>query len=75
MAIVKQIFNIVNDAVKDALGNTNGLTQVDTSDVVSLGKAISSYDAYEQFYKSLTNRIVKTIYFVRTYKGCFCPFS
>ena len=69
MAIVKQIFNIVNDAVKDALGNTTGLTQVDTSDVVSLGKAISSYDAYEQFYKSLTNRIVKTIYFVRTYKG------
>lgn len=69
MAIVKQIFNIVNDAVKDALGNTNGLTQVNTSDVVSLGKAISSYDAYEQFYKSLTNRIVKTIYFVRTYKG------
>lgn len=69
MAIVKQIFNIVNDAVKDALGNTVGLTQVDTSDVVSLGKAISSYDAYEQFYKSLTNRIVKTIYFVRTYKG------
>lgn len=69
MAIVKQIFNIVNDAVKDALGNTNGLTQINTSDVVSLGKAISSYDAYEQFYKSLTNRIVKTIYFVRTYKG------
>lgn len=69
MAIVKQIFNIVNDAVKDALGNTAGLTQVNTSDVVSLGKTISSYDAYEQFYKSLTNRIVKTIYFVRTYKG------
>lgn len=69
MAIVKQIFNIVNDAVKDALGNTQGITQVNTSDIVSLGKAISSYDAYEQFYKSLTNRIVKTIYFVRTYKG------
>ena len=29
MAIVKQIFNIVNDSVKDALGNTDGLTQVD----------------------------------------------
>lgn len=69
MAIVKQIFNIVNDSVKDALGNTNGITQVDSSDIVSLGKAISAYDAYEQFYKSLTNRIVKTIYFVRTYKG------
>ena len=69
MAIVKQIFNIVNDSVKDALGNTNGITQVDSSDIVSLGKAISAYDAYEQFYKYLTNRIVKTIYFVRTYKG------
>ena len=30
MAIVKQIFNIVNDSVKDALGNTNGITQVDS---------------------------------------------
>lgn len=69
MAIVNQIFNLVNDAVKDALGKTQGLSTLDTTNVVSMGKAIAAYDAYEGFFKSLTNRIVKTVYFVRTYKG------
>ena len=40
--IVSQIKNIINDSVKDALGKTNGVTQVDTTDVVSMGKAIAS---------------------------------
>lgn len=67
--MVKQIYNIVNDAVADALGKNAQLTQLDSSDVVSLGKAIANFDAYEGFFKSLTNRIVKTIYFIRTYEG------
>lgn len=67
--LIKQISNIVNDAVKDALGKNASITQLDSSDVVSLGKAISSYDAYEGFFKSLVNRIARTVYFVRTYKG------
>lgn len=69
MALIKQIKNIVNDAVKDALGKNSTLTNIDTSDIVSLGKAISKYDAYENFYSALVNRIVRTIYFVRTYEG------
>jgi hypothetical protein len=69
MALVNQIYNIVNDAVKDALGKSATTTKIETTDVVSLGKAISSMDAYEGFYKSLVNRIVKTVYFVRTYEG------
>ena len=68
--LTKQIQNLVNDSVNDALGaNASTLSELDTSDVVSLGKAISQFDAFEGFYKALTNRIVKTIYFVRTYKG------
>ena len=67
--LVKQISNIVNDSVKDALGKNIGVTKIDSSDIVSLGKAIASFDAYEGFYKSLVNRIVKTVYFVRTYEG------
>lgn len=69
MALVEQIKNIVNDAVEDALGKNATLTSIDTSDIVSLGKAISQYDAYEGFFKSLVNRIVRTVYFVRTYNG------
>lgn len=67
--MVKQIHNIVNDAVADALGQNASLTNLDSSDIVSLGKAISSFNAYEGFFKSLTNRIVRTIYFIRTYEG------
>ena len=67
--MVKQIHNIVNDAVADALGKNATLTNLDSSDIVSLGKAISSFNAYEGFFKSLTNRIARTIYFIRTYEG------
>lgn len=67
--IVSQIKNIINDSVKDALGKTNGVTQVDTTSVVSMGKAIAQYNLYEGFFGALVNRIVKTVIFVRTYEG------
>ena len=67
--LVSQIKNIVNDSVKDALGQNYAGTKVETSDVVSMGKAISSFNAYEGFFGALVNRIVKTVYFVRTYEG------
>lgn len=67
--LVNQIKNLINDAVADALGKTSVLNDLDTTDVVSMGKAISQFDAYEGFYGSLVNRIAKTVYFVRTYEG------
>lgn len=67
--LVKQISNIVNDAVKDALGKNATASQLNSSDIVSLGKTIASFEAYEGFYKSLVNRIAQTVYFVRTYEG------
>lgn len=69
LPIITQIPSIVNDAVADALGKTNGLTELESTDIVSMGKAIAAYDAYEGFFKSLVNRIVRTVYFVRTYEG------
>lgn len=68
MALIEQVKNLVNDAVADALGKNASITQLDSTDVVSMGKAISQFDAYEYFYKSLVNRIVRTVYFVRTYE-------
>ena len=66
---VKQISNIVNDSVKDALGKVDGVTKLNSSDIVSLGKAIANFNAYEGFFGSLVNRLVKTVYFIRTYEG------
>lgn len=67
--LVTQIKDIVNDAVEDALGKSASVQKLDSSDIVSLGKAISGYDAYEGFFGALANRIVRTIYFIRTYEG------
>lgn len=67
--LVTQIKDIVNDAVEDALGKSANVQELDSSDIVSLGKAISQYDAYEGFFGALANRIVRTIYFIRTYEG------
>ena len=69
MPIINQISSIVNDAVKDALGKSTDLTELDTSNLVSLGKKIETFDAYEPFFKSLANRIARTVYFVRSYSG------
>ena len=68
MPLINQCYSLINDAVEDALGKNSTLSTLDTSDIVSLGKAISSYDAYEGFFGALVNRIAKTVYFVRTYE-------
>ena len=69
MAIIEQISALVNDAVSDALGKSQNITELDTSNLVSLGKKIETFDAYEPFFKSLANRIARTVYFVRSYSG------
>lgn len=69
MSLITQIPSIVNDAVADALGQNATLSDLESTDIVSMGKLISQFDAYEGFFRSLANRIVKTVYFVRTYEG------
>lgn len=69
MAIIEQISALVNDAVSDALGKSQKITELNTTNLVSLGKKIADFDAYEPFFKSLANRIARTVYFVRSYNG------
>ena len=69
---VKQIKNIVNDAVADALGKTQGATNIETTDIVSKGKLLENgtvQGLYDKFFGSLVGRLAKTVYFVRTYEG------
>ena len=67
--IIAQKYQVVNDAIADAIGKNNSITQLDTTDLVSTGKALSSMGLLEGFYAALANRIVKTIYFVRVYSA------
>lgn len=65
--IVAQKYSVVNDAIEDALGQNASITSLDTSDLVSLGKQLSDMQLLEGWFGALANRIVKTVYFVRTY--------
>ena len=68
--IVNQISSIVADSVNDALGGASTLTQPrSTSDFVSMGEALSSANAYDRWFGSLVNRIVKVFYAVRAYQA------
>ena len=70
MAIINQISSIVADSVNDALGGASTLSQPrSTSDFVSMGEALSSANAYDRWYGSLVNRIVKVFYADRAYEA------
>lgn len=69
MANVNQIYLMVNDSAKEALG-AQAITAKDTGTLVSLGDVVLSSDTNkEQFYKALVNRIGRTVIAVREYKA------
>ena len=71
--MISQISTIVNDAFHDAVGKTALASAIETTDFVSMGKALgdgtseASISMYERWFGSLTNRIVRTVYAVRVY--------
>lgn len=66
---VKQITTLLNDVVEDMTAQSAAIQTVDTSNLVSLGKAVSDLNLYDGFFGSLVNRLAKTVYFVRVYDG------
>ena len=64
---VTQIYAIVNDAANDALGKNAGVTKLDTTNFVSLGKQLSSMGLLDGWFSALAKRISKTVIFARTY--------
>ena len=66
---VNQIYTLVNDAASEALGKS-AITAKDTGSLVSLGNVVfSSTTNTEQFYKSLVDRIGRTVIAIRKFKG------
>ena len=66
---VKQIYQLVNDATREVLGEEASLLTEDLSNVVDVGTAIANANAYDNFVKALVNRIGRTIFVTRKYKG------
>lgn len=66
---VKQIKTLINDVIEDMTAQSAAIQTVDTSNLVSLGKAVSDLNLYDGFFGSLVNRLAKTVYFIRVYEG------
>lgn len=65
--IAQQIKTLLNDVIEDLTGQSAAIQDIDTTDLVSMGKAISNMELLESWYGKLVNRLAKTVYFVRVY--------
>ena len=65
---IKQIYEFVNGATEEALGQT-GLVQEDLGNIVDVGNAIFNASAMDKYVKALVNRIGKVIFVNRKYEG------
>lgn len=69
MANVEQIYSMVNDAAKEALGS-QAITAKDTSSLISLGDQILSSDSTKDLFKNvLVDRIGRTAFAIRQYEA------
>lgn len=65
---IKQVYEIVNDATKETLGES-AVIQEDLSDVVNVGESIANANLYDKYVGALINRIAKNIFSIRAYTG------
>lgn len=65
---IKQIYEFVNGATQEALGESAVVAE-DLSNIVSLGDAVFNANAMDKYVKALVNRIGKVIFVNRVYQG------
>lgn len=65
---IKQVYQFVNDAVSEIIGDTVIVAE-DLSNVVDIGTAIFNNSAFDAYVKSLVNHIGKVIFVNRPYRG------
>lgn len=65
--IAKQIKTLLNDVIEDLTGDSSSIQSIDTTNLVSMGQALSDSDLLEGWYGKLVNRLAKTVYFIRVY--------
>ena len=65
---VKQVYEFVNAATQEAIGDSAVLTE-DLGNVVDIGTAIFNANAFDKYVKSLVNHIGKVIFVNRPYRG------
>lgn len=66
---VKQIYNFVNDTIKEVIGETDLVLNEDLSNIVDVGEAVFNANAMEKYVNKLINRIGKSVFVSRKYTG------
>lgn len=65
---IKQVYEFVNSATKEALGESV-IVNEDLGNIVSVGEAVFNANAMDKYVKALVNRIGKVIFVNRVYQG------
>ena len=65
---VKQVYTLLNDTVKEVLGDS-AVVQEDLTGLVELGDTISNAVGYDKYVGSLVNHIGRVIFVNRKYQG------
>lgn len=65
---IKQVYEIVNTATQEAIGES-AIVNEDLSNIVDVGTAIFNASAFDAYVKSLVNHIGKVIFVNRPYRG------
>ena len=65
---VKQIYELVNDATKETLGES-AVLQEDLSNLVDIGTQVFNQNSMDKYVRSLVDHIGKVIFVNRTYNG------
>ena len=65
---VEQVYNIVNTATQESLGES-GIVTEDLSNIVDIGTEVFNQNAVDNYVKSLVNHIGKVIFVNRPYAG------
>lgn len=65
---IRQVYEFVNEATKEALGRESVL-QENLANIVDIGNSIFNSNAYDKYVNALVNRIGKSIFVNRVYQG------
>lgn len=66
--LVKQIYELTNDVVKEVLGESV-ILQEDLSNLVDVGSAVFNANAVDNYVRKLVDHIGKMVFVTRTYRG------
>ena len=67
----EQIYQYLNDAVKNVMGENATLVTEDFENIVDVGQSLANADKLDPFYKAIHDTLVKNIYVNRPYDGAF----